>query len=197
MLNRNILIKLLFCAVLIACKNNNVNDKVAMFKTREDTISFCIVEKDSVRLNNYLFKNKNNQQTFSSFEYKSDKDQFSIFCDTSKKIYKGVFDKNDTIALDIEKTKFYTINGNVFRIEKLIGNKNVQDGSFSVFISPDFGLLLSRSNTWRTAKVICPDRNNINYIVLISLLYKIETDNDFYSNSIPDINLKFTPPKFE
>jgi hypothetical protein len=74
-------------------------------------------------------------------------------------------------SLELEKTNYYTINGTDYKILKLVGDKNVTDGAFSLFLSPDFGLLISKSNTWRAAKVRYPDKDN----TLMALLYRVQT----------------------
>ena len=86
---------------------------------------------------------------------------------------------------------FYTINKKDYKVLKLIGDKKVADGAFSLFVNPELGLLLNKSNTWRAAKVLCPDKDDV---LLTALLYRIQTDQDFFYDSIPDIQ-KFTTPK--
>ncbi|KIC89106.1 hypothetical protein [Flavihumibacter sp. ZG627] len=194
----NILLTLLLYTLLISCRENGNGSKnsVAVESKNDTLVSFSIIKKDSVHIVNYHLERKIMNGKLFAFHYTSKEDEFILVCDTSRNSYSGIYEKNDTAIFDLEQTKYYTINGNDFKVLKLIGDKNVTDAAFSVFLSIDFGLLLSKSNTWSSAKVLCVDKGNSRSDQLSALLYRMQTDEDFFPNPIPNIN-KFTPPKFE
>lgn len=183
--------------ILISCNPNTENKKIKSVAGTDTLASFVVIDRDSVHEISYQFKKISGQHKGLSFNYKSESDSFILFLDTSKNYYRAKFGSGVIADLDLEKTNYYTINGNNFKVLKLIGNKDVADGEFSIFLSPDFGMLVNKSNTWRTAKVICPDKSDNEYIQLSALLYKIEIDRNFFENPVPILNKKIIPPKFE
>jgi hypothetical protein len=194
---RNILTGILLCAMLASCSSGTENkNTVSVERTDTLQLSFSVIDKDSAHVVNYRFERKAGEGKGFSFNYANEADSFTLFLDTSKGIYGGKFGKGGTVSLDLEGMKYYTINRGDFKVLKLTGDKNVTDGAFSIFLSPDFGLLVSKSNTWRTAKVMCPDKSNNNYVQLSALLYRVQTDY-FFKNPVTDLNKKIIPPKVE
>jgi len=128
--------------------------------------------------------------------YSSDKDHFVLLLDTINGIYKGVFN-NDTATLDLETEKNFIVNGQSFRLLKLVQDKGVTDGEVSHFLDTERGLIISRSNTWRIAKVLDPQKDNSDYIGLITLLYQLLTDEEIFKNPVPDSSIKLTRPRVE
>jgi hypothetical protein len=195
---RNILIGFLSSAMLISCSTDTENKSKVSAERADTLLSFSIITKDSAHLVNYRFERKSIQDKGFSFKYLNASDSFTLFLDTSKGgVYSGKFGRGGAVNLDLEKIKYYAINGDSFNVLKLVGDKNVTDGAFSIFVSPVFGLLVSKSNNWRVAKIICPDNSNTNYVQLSTLLFRMQTDDDFFTNPVPDIDKKITPPKFE
>jgi len=183
------------CLLLIAFgSGSNRNNAIAseLLPTPDTIRSFCIIRKDSVRASEYHFEKKLLKNGVILFNYISKEDTFSVSCDTLNNEYKAKFGGN-TVTLDAEKTRFYTISRKDYKVLKLVGDKDVTDGAFSLFVNPELGLLLSKSNTWRAAKILCLDKDNV---LLTALLYRIQTDQDFFYDSIPNIQ-KFTAPKVE
>lgn len=189
---------LLLGVALFACGNNTSNDKVEMLRDadKKDTVSFSIIKKDSAILRSYSFERKIMQSDL-VFNYRSNEDTFSLFVITSKDSYMAEFGRNDTVKLELEKTKHYTVNRKDFKVLKLVADRTVADGAFSLFVSPEYGLLLNKSNTWRSAKILSPDKSDTNYAQIMALLYRTQTDESFVADSIPDVNKKFTVPKVE
>lgn len=111
-------------------------------------------------------------------------DSFTLFLDTSEGVYAGKFGNGGMTNLELEKMNYYTVNGTNYKILKLIGNKDLSDGVFSLFLSPDFGLIISKSNTWRAAKVRCPGKDN----ALMALLYRVQTDSEFFTSPVPALD---------
>lgn len=197
-MNKN-LFNLLICLLLISCGSSHNESKVTLLGVNNglDTMrSFSVIKKDSARINHYRFEKKLLENGVIIFNYTGKEDAFSLSCDTLANKYKEEFVGSDTSALEVEKAQYYTIYGNDYKVLKLIGAKNVTDGAFSVFINSEFGLLLNKSNTWRSAKIVCPDKDSPNYAALTTLLYRIQTDHDFFYDSIPDVK-KFTTPEVE
>lgn len=194
---RHIAIRVLIFVVFVSCKNTIEKNTTQSIEKKDSLISFFIIRKDSVNQSSYQFEKKTLPGNILSYKYINKKDKFSIFWDTAKNIYRGKFDENDTIIFDVREVKYYTINGNDFKVQKLIGNKNVTDGSFSVFFNPDFGVLLTKSDTWRAAKFMFVDTSDKKYLELTALFYRIQSDENFFSNLAPSINKNMTPPKFE
>jgi hypothetical protein len=195
---RNILIVLLSVVQFVSCDSGTVN-KNAESVQKNDTslLSFSIINKDSAHEVNYRFKKLPGDGQGFSFNYANESDSFALLLDTSKGTYSGKFERGEVVNLDLEGVKSYTINGSSFKILKFVGDKNVTDGAFSLFVSPDFGLLISKSNTWRTAKVICPAKSNSNYIQLSVLLYRVQTDEEFFPNPVPAIDKNIKTPRVE
>ncbi|MFI5124074.1 MAG: hypothetical protein ACHQDF_02040 [Chitinophagales bacterium] len=191
------LIGLLLLVLFVACDTITNNEDKEPAEGMDTLRSFVIIKKDSAHVINYRFKNKTDRNGGFSFIYANEADSFSLFLDTSKGTSSGRFGGGGMLNLDLEKAKYYDINGRSFKVFKLIEDKNVTDGSFSIFLTPDFGLLVSKPSTWRMAKVICPDKNNSNYVYQLALLYRIQTDEDFFENLIPNIDKKMKIPKVE
>jgi hypothetical protein len=195
------LIIILFFVLLISCSTNTGNKNLTPVETTLDNISssFAVINKDSTHIVNYrVKKSRRYQDKGFSFNYENETDSFTLNLDTSNGIYSGKFGESKIVHLDFAKANYYTINGKIFKVLKLIGDRNETDGEFSLFLNPDFGLLISKSNTWRTAKVICPEKSDSSYAQLSVLLYRVQTDEDFFANPpVPALGKKITPPKFE
>ena len=195
LLTKYLLYVLLF-VMFVGCANDNYKNKAAQPGDKVDTVvSFSIIRKDSTRISNYYFNRKIMLDGMVAFNYLSKADTFAIFFDASGKRFEAKFG-SDTGQFELDKTKYYTINGKDFKVLKLVGDKNVTDGAFSLFVNAELGLLLNKSNTWRAAKVMVPEKNSPYYAEVTALLYRMQTDEEFFGNSIPDIK-KFTTPKVE
>jgi hypothetical protein len=195
---RNILIVLLSVVQFVSCNTGTENRNTGSVQ-KNDTLllSFSVINKDSAHVVNYRFEKLPGDGQGFSFNYANESDSFTLLLDTSKGNYSGKFGGGGVVNLDLEGAKFYTINGSSFKVLKLVGDKNMTDGAFSIFLSPDFGLLVSKSNTWRTAKVICPNKSGSNYVQLSVLLYRVQTDEEFFPNPVPAIDKNIKPPRVE
>lgn len=193
------LIILLCCIVFCSCQNKG-NDETQVKAVHENDSSklFSAIEKDSAYFVRYQFSKRINPNGVTDYVYNSNSEKgFVILCDSASRNFKLIINSKDTSVLFFETDRFYTVNGKDYKVVKLISDKGVTDGEASYFISQDFGLLLSRSNTWRIGKVLNPERDSNEYLQLTALLYKVLTDEELFKNPIPAPKIKFTPPKVE
>lgn len=195
---KHLIIAGLFFATCFSCKQEiNKGHKLEGMSPEIDSLkSFSVIEKDSAYVVTYKSSKQNLLNGIIVFSYSNGKEVFAFLYDTANRVYKGVFNRVDTITLDLEVEKFYSVNGKDFKLQKLIGNKNVTDGGMCFFFSPEFGLLISQSNTWRFGKILNPEKNSVDYVQITALLYKILTDESMFAPPLPKIK-KFTSPKFE
>ncbi len=190
-----------FCCILFySCqdKKNNDEPQVLMTQKNDSLISYSAIEKDSAYFVNYEFNKQINSVGIATYVYNSNDERgFIIVCDTANNNFKLVINKKDTAILSFESDRFYTVNGKDYKVLKLVSDKGVTDGEVSYFLNIDFGLLLSKSNTWRIGKILNPEKGNSEYLQLTALLYKVLTEEEFLKNPIPKTIMKFTPPKVE
>lgn len=190
---RNILITVVLMVQLISCDTATVKQDNMPAGSTDTSLSFSVIDKDSARIADYRYKKEPVKDMGLAFRYSSKADSFTLFLDTSRGVYTGKFGNGGITNLELEKMSYYTVNGTDYRILKLIGDKDVTDGAFSLFLSPDFGLLISKSNTWRSAKVRCPDKDN----TLMALLYRVQTDSGFFTSPVPALDKNLKTPKVE
>lgn len=196
--------KLLISLCVVCCfsckekENRKENLQNLLVQKNRVVQSFSVIEKDSAYLTSYQFNKLEQPNGIIVFNYyENDRNNFVVWCDTSKKKYKGVFTKADTVALDLESEKIYSVNGKNFKLLKLVRNKGVTDGEITYFFTADIGLLVSKSNTWRVGQVINPNKDDSDYVRLTALLYRVLTDEDVFKNSMSESKIKFTQPKIE
>lgn len=159
---------------------------------------FSSIEKEKAYLINYQFNKLELSGGIVVFNYyDNDSNNFVVRCDTSKKKFKGIFNKVDTVIFALEAEKIYSVNRKDFKLLKLIRNKGITDGEISYFFSTDLGLLVSKSNTWRMGQVMDPNKDDSDYVRLKALLYRVLTDEEMFKNPIPESKIKFTQPKVE
>ncbi|HMO63576.1 MAG TPA: hypothetical protein PKA46_15960 [Ferruginibacter sp.] len=194
------LIILVCCIFLYSCKGDNSNTKAEQIASHaNDSLKlFSAIEKDSTYFISYQFSKQIAKGGVINYIYKSNEvGGFIIACDTANRYFKLTGDRSDTTLLDNDGDRFYTINGKEYKVLKLIADKGVTDGEVSYFVSIDFGLLLSKSNTWRIGKFLNPEKVNNGSLELTALLYRVLTEDDFLKNPQPESKIKFTPPKVE
>jgi len=190
---RKILIAIVLVAQLVSCDTATVKQDNMPAANADTSLSFSIIDKDSARVAEYQYKKEPVKDMGLAFHYSNKADSFTLFLDTSKGVYTGKFGSDGMTKLELEKTNYYIVNGIDYKILKLVGDKDVTDGAFSLFLSPDFGLLISKSNTWRAAKVRCADKDN----ALMALLYRVQTDSAFFTSPVPALDNKIKTPKVE
>ena len=190
---RNILIAIVFVVQLVSCDTGTVKKDDMPTPSTDTSLSFSVIDKDTARIADYRYKKEALKDMGLAFHYSNKADSFTLFLDTTKGVYTGKFGSGGMTNLELEKMNYYTVNGTDYKILKLIGDKDVTDGAFSLFLSPDFGLLISKPNTWRAAKVRCPDKDN----TLMALLYRVQTDNAFFTSPVPALDNKIKTPKVE
>src|SRR5579872_521901 len=178
---RNILIAIVLMVQFVSCDTGTVKKDDMPAPSTDTSLSFSVIDKDTARIADYRYKKEAVKDMGLAFHYSNKADSFTLFLDTTKGIYAGKFGSGGITNLELEKMNYYTVNGTDYKILKLIGDKNVTDGAFSLFLSPDFGLLISKSDTWRSAKVRCPDKDN----TLMALLYRVQTDSGFFTSPVP------------
>lgn len=185
---------------MYSCKGDDSNSKLQpnTSHTNDSLILFSAIEKDSTYFISYQFSKQIAKGGVINYIYNSNEaGSFIIACDTATKYFKLMANSRDTILLYNEGDRFYTINGKEYKVIKLVADKGVTDGEVSYFISIDFGLLLSKSNTWRISKILTPEKENNERLQLTALLYRVTTEDNFFQNPEPASKIKFTPPKVE
>lgn len=183
--------------IFFSCKRNEKQHDSSMQNTKVVRV-FSSIEKEKAYLINYQFNKLELSGGIVVFNYyDNDSNNFVVRCDTSKKKFKGIFNKVDTVIFALEAEKIYSVNGKDFKLLKLIRNKGITDGEISYFFSTDIGLLVSKSNTWRMGQVMDPNKDDSDYVRLKALLYRVLTDEEMFKNSIPESKIKFTQPKVE
>jgi hypothetical protein len=188
-----VLIAVVLMVQLVSCDTGTVKKDDMPAASTDTSLFFSVIDKDSARIADYQYKKEPVKDMGLAFHYSNKADSFTLFIDTSKGVYTGKFGSGGMTSLELEKTNYYTVNGTDYKILKLAGDKDVTDGAFSLFLSPDFGLLISKSNTWRAAKVRCPDKDT----TLMALLYRVQTDSEFFTNPVPALDNKIKTPKVE
>lgn len=194
------LIILLFCMFLYSCKGDKSNTKSqSIILHATDSLKlFSAIENDSTYFIKYQFNTQTAKGGVIYFMYNSNEAvSFVLACDTATKNFKLIVNSKDTTLLYNEGERFYTINGTDFKVLKLVLDKGVTDGEVSYFVSIDFGLLISKSNTWRIGKILNPEKENNEQLQLTALLYRVLTEDDFLKAPVPESKIKFTPPKVE
>jgi|GEM_PF-2317111 len=195
------LIQALFCCMfLYSCRGdeNNAKPPSITSQTNDSLKLFSVIEKDSTYFISYQFSEQITKGGITTYTYNiNGAGSFIIAFDTATKYFRLIANDTDTILLYNEGRRFYTINGKVYQVLKLVANKGLTDGEVSYFVSTDFGLLLSKSNTWRIGKILNPEKGNNERLQLIALLYRVLTEDDFFKNSEPESKMKFTTPKVE
>lgn len=183
--------------ILISCKRKEKQHDLSLQRTKIERV-FSSIEKEKAFLINYQFNKLELSDGIVVFKYyDNDSNNFVVSCDTSKKKYKGIFNKVDTVVFALEDEKIYSVNGKNFKLLKLIRNKGITDGEISYFFSTDVGLLVSKSNTWRIGQVMVPNKDDSDYVRLTALMYRVLTDEELFNNPIPQSKNKFTDPKVE
>lgn len=195
---KHLIVAGLLLTISFSCKQEkNKNNKQESLSLEIDNVkSFFIIEKDSAYILSYKISKQNLSNGTIVFSYSNDRENFTFLYDTANSVFKGVFNKADTVTFDLEVEKIYSVNGKNFKLLKLIGNKNVKDGGIWYFFNPEIGLLISQSNTWRMGKILNTDKNTIGYLQIAALLYKVLTDEEMFTPPLPKIK-KFMPPKFQ
>ena len=178
---------------LISCDTATISKDNMPAASTDTSLSFSVIDRESAHIVDYRYKKESVKDKGLAFHYSNNTDTFTLFLDTSRGVFSGKFGSGEMTSLELEKMSHYTVNGADYRILKLIGDKDVRDGEFSLFLSLDFGLLISKSNTWRAAKVRCPDKDN----TLMALLYRVQTDTGFFTSPVPPLDKNIKTPKVE
>lgn len=193
-----IVVLILFVA-FCSCQETGVNTAKVQTAQEQDSLKFfSAIENDSVYFIKYQFYRRVNSNGVINYAYNGNSnDSFVVICDTTRGIFNLIINNKDTSLLFFETYKDYTINGDNYKIIKLVLDKGTTDGEVSYFVSLDFGLLLCRSNTWRVANVLNPEKDGRNYLPMTALLYNVLTDKELLTNQVPKSSIQFTLPKVE
>jgi hypothetical protein len=105
-------------------------------------------------------------------------------------VYNGI----DTQQLFLAGKRYYRIEQDDFLIYKFIENKGTTDGEVSVFWSPSYGIILERTNTWKSMKKLIATENESQADTIAILCDFIFRDVDFYGNEQPDSTIIFVTP---
>lgn len=186
------------CILFYSCENNNKSTESPRRLTNKDTSTklFCMKEKDSAYFMRYQFDKKMNTSGVLIYYYqRNDEKDFKILFDAKNQSFKLIMNKKDTSLLSFERKRYYNVNSKSNEVLKFILNKDVIDGESSYFFNPDFGLLISKSNTWPNNKILVPENGSSESLQITALIYEIFSDNEFFKNIKPESKIKFTPPK--
>ncbi len=100
------------------------------------------------------------------------------------KDYKYINEDGDISDLYLENSKNYSLNGKSFKIYKFILNSHVTDGKSIHFWSPEFGVLIVKSSTWRSFKQLVNLNNGTKSQEVAALLGIIYNDSSFYNDLV-------------
>jgi hypothetical protein len=189
-------IMLIFCLIFVfSCKEKkNIVSNIDRLPNKK---SFINIKKDSAFIKDYVFTKKKLQGNIIVFDYSNVNYDFSLSCDTSKMKFQLVFSNEEPVKLQMNEQKIFIVNGVEYTLYKLTVNKGSIDGEISLFVNPQFGLILSKSNTWDSFEIIELNKENNEHLVLGTLIYKLLNEKGFINTKIPKTKIKFTTPKFE
>ena len=189
------IISILYIISLFACTNNSTESVHAPKQIEpRDSLTFIHIHKDVAYTQAYKIEHLTGDTD--TYRYTSGKERFSILFDRKSNKWIGAF-SSDITTLYVEQTKHYTINHSDFEVYKLIRDKGVTDGEMSYFFTKSIGLLISKSNTWRSASFLKDNYNTDMDIKIKSLIFEITSDAEFFDNKIPEPGVKFIPPRLE
>jgi hypothetical protein len=192
---KSLIVIIVFFLALVSCTNDVRKERSLLpVSGQEEDFTFIKVNKDTSFFCNYAFHHEKGGEE--RFNYNSKQEAFTLIYDSLKKEWLHVI-KNDTSKLELEQERSYTINNNEFKVYKLIEDKGITDGELSYFIDVKLGLLIVKSNTWRSSLFIQSRGANDNDLVLSALMFRILTDKDFYRNKSVSSDIDFTPPVLE
>lgn len=157
----------------------------------KDSVYYLNIRKDSA----YLVKYDLQPETTNNnrFSYTSPHDTFAIVYDSRFSKWTGIFG-GDSSDLVLEKEQIYQINGTNYKIYKLIRDHGIADGEMSYFVNLKIGVLLIKSNTWRSYQILKKIQEPNMEIVLSSLLFNIVNDEMFWKNQNITSDIKFVAP---
>jgi len=111
--------------IFFSCKRNEKQHDSSMQKTKVVRV-FSSIEKEKAYLINYQFNKLELPGGIVVFNYyDNDSNNFVVRFDTSKKKFKGIFNKVDTVIFALEAEKIYSLNGKDFKLLKLMRNKGI------------------------------------------------------------------------
>jgi len=168
--------------------------KIGYVKKENDFCQYRVIKNNMILYksliliqtkNNDTFKLKYSDSSYQAIYYLSSHRKFNDFV---------VYNRKDTQQLSFVGKRIYRLGKDNFDIYKYIENKGVTDGEFCLFWSPNYGILVERSNTWRNIrKLISSGREKQDDTIAI-LCDIIFGDIDFYANEIPNSTIKFITP---
>jgi hypothetical protein len=169
------------------------NSRLPISETTEH-FTFIKINKDSVFTCSYRVERNNSHKTV--FSYHSEIDTFSFIYDSQRDSWVYISNK-DTSQLLLEQDRIYSINNNDFKVYKVIRDSGSIDGELSYFLNIDFGLLIVKSNTWRSSFFANSTGKKDDDLLLSALLFHTLTDEYFYTNEKRSTDIDFIIPKLE
>lgn len=135
--------------------------------------------KDSMHILNYIYTKDSITDTV-TYKYQLT-DKF-----TPEYLFNGKKGKNDEYLLFAKEQ--YQIKGKSFDVYKYALNPNVIDGCINHFWTPEIGVFISRSWTWKNFRKLQTNNDSINgYIDLLTEL--IYNDISFFSGCADELEL--------
>ena len=146
-----------------------------IFQDFIDTLDVLIKRIDST---NYIYKSRSLDENKWSFELK-----FELEKDTVKVITEGNWNKKDEVykAIDRKAVKLYYYGNRYYFVYKILRYSPAVDSEGLIFWSPEFGIILERSLTWRSFgrfEYLSDDSKNE---IIRHLCFLIMNDNKFYN----------------
>lgn len=160
------------------------NERIGAYRNTLRQDIFLKVHKESLHIDSFLVS-KSTRGSNSEYTYQNDQYTFVISFDSSYQrfTYREKEEKSKLLTLNRDTT--FTLNDHHFRVFKLLLNTEIQDGGSCYFFSPDIGILVYKSMTWRNSSNLSSQKNGIDPLILSALLMKLYTANDFSSIETP------------
>ena len=161
--------------MVVFCYSMNLQDNI-------DTIDVLIIRKDS---SNYIFKSKSPDENKWSFELKF------VLADSEKVITEGNWNKRGEIYRVIDRKGFrlYYYGSKYYFVYKILNYSYEADSQGLLFWSPEFGIILDRSLTWRSFVRYEYLNDESKNEIIRHLCFSIMNDKEFYNE--PDWEEKY------
>jgi len=165
-----------------SCSNTGQQKKE---KVRCISVLIDIEGTEVNRSEGFLFKEDNNG---TNFRYKINDKPSRIFSQQKDGSFL-LIENGDTIPLMIDDSNIYTIVKEEYKVFRLIESIGQVDGDRIHFLSPDYGLLISKSLTWNRFTEFEIDSES--FKILKSIIYN---DKTFFSEKEKRKGVPIPPP---
>lgn len=157
MINRLFMIFVLFFS--FSC-NVKENKNVIMYKLYIYEHDEVTINTEKIKFSKIISGNSYNLK-YQSLDKKNSYEYFFVD-DTTKHQQKRVNPEGDVDNLLLEDFKIVSINENKYKVYKFSTNSGAIDKTTFIYWSPDLGIVLFKSKTWRSFKKLLSDNPDIN-----------------------------------